>query len=95
MNLSDLISANPEINVTVKAIDLWDFGELIATQAVRIFIEKNEERIYSRQDVISKFKICSATLWRWEKNKLITSKKIRNRSFYSESDIKKLMHKEG
>lgn len=94
MDIERIIKEYPDITLSVKVGDLLDFGQSIATNAVKTFIEQHDEKIFSRTELIEKFKICSATLWRWEKLKLITSKKIGNRSFYSESDIKKLMDKE-
>jgi len=85
----------PDLSITLNGGALKSFGEEIAKKAVQNFIERKDERIFNRNEVIEKFKICSATLWRWEKNGLIESKKIGNRSFYSESEIKRLMSKEG
>ena len=90
MNLEQLIKENPNLNLTVRAGELLEFGQRIANDAVQTFIQKHDEKVYSRQDVIEKFKICSATLWRWEKMNLIECKKIGNRSFYPESEIKRL-----
>jgi hypothetical protein len=71
------------------------FGQDIADRAVKSYIEKHDEKVYSRNDVIEKFKICSATLWRWEKNGLIEGKKIGNRSFFAESEINRLVGQKG
>jgi hypothetical protein len=90
MTLEQLIKENPDLNLTVKAGELFEFGQTIANNTVKTFLQKHDEKVYSRNDVIEKFKICSATLWRWEKMGLIECKKIGNRSFYPESEIKRL-----
>lgn len=90
-----LIKEHPGLNLTINAGDLKSFGEEIANNAVKTFIERKDERIFNRNEVIERFKICSATLWRWEKYGLIESRKIGNRSFYPESEIKRLLSKEG
>jgi len=93
--LNKLIKENPNINITIKAEELMTFGQSIVDRAIKSYINKHDEKVYSRNDVIKKFKICSATLWRWEKNGLIEGKKIGNRSFYSESEIKRLIGQKG
>lgn len=90
MNIENLIKENPGINITVNAGQLREFGQSIADRAVKTFIEKKNEKVYTRNEVVEKFKICSATLWRWDKLGLIESKKIGNRVFYPESEIKRL-----
>ena len=91
MYIEQIIKENPNINITVNAVELMEFGQGIADRAVRKYIEKHDERAYTRNEVIEKFSICSATLWRWDKMGLIESKKIGNRLFYPESEVKRLL----
>jgi hypothetical protein len=95
MNIESLLKENPCINITINAGDLLTFGQSIATQTANTILEKHDEKVYSRDEVIEKFHICSATLWRWDKLGLINSKKIGNRRFYAESEIKQLMNEKG
>lgn len=95
MTIENLIKENPGINLTVKAGELLEFGQNIADRAVKTFLQKHDEKVYTRNEVIEKFKICSATLWRWDKLNLIESKKIGNRVYYSESEIKRLTSMKG
>lgn len=95
MTIENLIKENPGINITVKAGELMEFGNSIADRAVKTYINKHDEKVYSRKDVVQKFGICEATLWRWEKMNLINSKKIGNRVFYPESEIKRLLTQKG
>jgi hypothetical protein len=95
MFLEQIINVNPGINITVNAGELLEFGNSIADRTVKTFLQKHEEKVYTRNEVIEKFKICSATLWRWDKMNLIESKKIGNRVFYPESEIKRLTSMKG
>lgn len=95
MYLEQMIKENPGINITVKAGELLEFGQNIADRAVKTYIEKKDEKVYSRKEVVQKFGICEATLWRWHKLNLIESKKIGNRVFYAESEIKRLTSQKG
>jgi len=95
MDIKEVIKDNPNINITVNASDLLAFGESIATQTAQSVIQNTDEKVYTRNEVIQKFDICSATLWRWDKLNLINSKKIGNRRFYSESEIKRLTTQKG
>ncbi len=90
MNIENLFKENPNINITVNASDLLTFGQSIATLTANSILEKHNEKVFTREEVIEKFHICSATLWRWNKLGLIHSKKIGKRQYYAESEIKKI-----
>ncbi|MFC2110860.1 MerR family transcriptional regulator [Bacteroidota bacterium] len=90
-DLNEFIKNYPNVNVTIKASDLLEFGQSIAITTAQTVLSKYDEKIYTRQEVIQKFNICSATLWRWDKMGLINGKKIGNRRYYSESEIKQLV----
>lgn len=90
MNLDELIKQYSNINITIKASDLLEFGQQIADRAVKTYIEQKDEKVFSRKEVVQKFGICEATLWRWERMNLIECKKIGSRNFYPESEIKRL-----
>ena len=95
MNIQKLISENPGINLTVTAGDLLQFGQSIVTQTAKTILDNQDEKIYTRDEVIQKFNVCSATLWRWDKLGLINGKKIGNRRYYPESEIKRLTGQKG
>ncbi len=95
MQLKEIIKDNPGINLTINSGELLEFGESIADRAVKTFLQKHDEKVYSRQQVMQKFGICSASLWRYGKMGLIESKKIGNRVFYPESEIKRLTGQKG
>jgi predicted DNA-binding transcriptional regulator AlpA len=95
MTIENLIKENPGINLTVKAGELMEFGNSIADRTAKTILLKHDEKVYSRKEVVQKFGICEASLWRWGKIGLIESKKIGNRVFYPESEIKRLTSLKG
>lgn len=94
MELSELIKENPGINLTVNARDLMSFAQSIADTTAKIIIEKKDEKLFTRKEIIKKFNVCSTTLWRWDKLGIVNGKKIGNRRYYPESEIKALVGKE-
>jgi hypothetical protein len=87
MELTKIIQEHPEINITVKGSDLLNYGLTIAKETAKEIIDKKEEKLYTRTEIMDKFDVCSTTLWRWDKLGIITSKKIGNRKYYPESQI--------
>ena len=63
--------------------------------AIKSYVEKKNEKVYSRQQVIQKFGICEATLWRWGKMGIIEPIKMGNRVFYPENEINRIVTKKG
>jgi len=90
MDIYEVIKNNPLINITLKGEDLQTFAKKFADEFAQQTNNKTD-KLYSRSEVQDKFKICSTTLWRWDSLGLIKSKKIGNRRYYSESEIKRLI----
>ena len=91
MNLYELCkNSDSRINLTVCISDLLLFGETIAAAAVKEVLERHEEKMYSIDEVAEKFNVSDTTLWRWSKQGLITRKKIGNRIYYPETEIRRL-----
>ena len=90
MDIKSLIKKNPNINITVNASDLLEFGNTIASQTAKEVLEKKEEKLYTRSEVIKLFDVSPATIWRWTKLGLIQSKRIGQRVYYPESEILRL-----
>ena len=91
MNLSELIKEHPTMNFTVTGNDLLQFGNEIASLAAQRALSDNQVKLFTRNQVIDQFNVCSATLWRWDKLGLIKGKKVGHRKYYAESDIKQLL----
>ena len=83
---------NNESNISISILvsDLLLFGERIAEVTAKSVLERHEEKMYTRDEVAEKFKVSDTTLWRWQNQGLITRKKIGNRVYYPETEIKKL-----
>jgi hypothetical protein len=95
MTIENLIKENPGINLTVNAGELMEFGQNIATQTANEILENHREKLYTAKEFEDSFNVCPATRWRWDKMGLIRSKKIGNRIYYPESEIKRLMSEKG
>ncbi|MBN1115793.1 MAG: hypothetical protein JXA77_01205 [Bacteroidales bacterium] len=93
--IENLINENPEISITLKGGDLLGLVESASDRTLKKFLEKNDEKVYTRNDVIEKFDISPATLWRWEKMRLIQCRKIGKRNYYPESEIKRVLSIKG
>jgi len=88
MDITNIIEKHPEISVTVTADDLKEFGQSVAEQAAAAILDKQEDRLFTREEVIRQLKVSSATLWRWNRLGILPAKKIGNKVFYSENTIK-------
>ena len=84
-----MIANGNNIHIALTAKELREFGENIANEVIKNYSLK----VYTRDEVIEKFNVCSATLWRWDKEGFIQSKKISGRRYYTEADINKCMKK--
>ncbi|TDO05439.1 helix-turn-helix transcriptional regulator [Sunxiuqinia elliptica] len=88
-------SENSNISITVKFSELMEWGQYVATTTASIILKNKKDKVYQRQEVIDKFNICSATLWRWEKMGLIKGKRIGNRVFFAEGEVSRLLEQKG
>ena len=90
MKIEEMVKDHQNISITVDVSALMEFGDGIASRVVKKMLANLEEKLNTRAEVIKRFDICSATLWRWDKMGLIHGKKIGNRRYYPESEIKRL-----
>jgi hypothetical protein len=93
MELQDLIQNNPSVNITISGQDLLDYGHEIARTIAEEILTRKDEKLYTAGEVEEMFNICSATRWRWGKTGLLKSRKIGNRIYYPEGNIKELISK--
>lgn len=91
MNITELLQQHPNVTISVTGTDLTEFANNVASNTAKAILDKQEEKLYTRNEVIELFGTSPATLWRWSKNGLIKPKKIGGKVFYSESEIKKLV----
>jgi len=83
------------ISININVSDLLLFGERIAEMTAKSVLERHEEKMYTGEEVSEKFKVSDTTLWRWHKEGIIKRKKIGNRIYYPETEIKRLCHIKG
>lgn len=93
MIFEELIKKGTNINITVGTTELFQFGKQIAFDTAEAILEKYNEKLYTRKEVLEKYKICSATLWRWQKLGLIEYEYKGNRIYYPASGLKNLSNK--
>lgn len=77
-------------NYTISWEELKNLVLLIVEETGNQNFKKVEEKLYTREEVLSKFQICPATLCTWQKNGIIIPKKLGNRVYYPESEINRL-----
>jgi hypothetical protein len=91
MSYDEIIrNGTSNVNVTLTSEQLKEFAEMVATATVNQVLDQREEKIYTREEIFKMFPICSTTLNKWQKNGTIRYRKIGNRVFYPESEIKRL-----
>lgn len=91
MDIAKLIQENPTINITVNASDLMEFSQSLARQTAQETLKNKKEKLLTRKEVIEKFQIAEATIWRWTKHKIIEAKKVGGRVYYPESEIQRVL----
>lgn len=91
MDIAKLIQENPSINITINAQDLLEFSTSLACKTVQEFINSKNEKFLTRSELIERFQVSEATLWRWTKHKIIHSKRVGGRVYYPESEVNRLI----
>ena len=90
MELKNIFENYPDLNLTIRSQDLKEFASTLIQNASTEFLQKYREKVYTRKEVMTKFNVSSATLWRWDKNGLINSIQVGGKKFYPESEIRRL-----
>ena len=90
-NLQKLIENNPDINLTIKASELKEFAQIIAAKTASAILEKQQEKLYTRKEVLEKFQISEATLCRWYNHGEINKIRVGGRIMYSETEIQRII----
>ena len=94
MNLHTLLSEHPQVSITVSGKDLAEFARTVADEAAEAVLQRQDEKLYTRQEVIELLGVSSATLWRWDRTGILKAKRIGNKVFYTANDLKEIT-KEG
>lgn len=91
MDLNEIFKyKESNISFSISAVDLMSFAKTLAEQTAKEILERYDEKMFTREEVCAKFDVSETTLWRWSKDGIINRKKIGNRIYYSETEIKRL-----
>lgn len=89
MSIKEIIDTNPNIMLIISAADLKEFAlELLAEWEK---VSTQPEKYLTIAETAKKYGISESTLYRWSKIGYLPKVKLGGKSFYSESDIIKLM----
>ena len=97
MNL-ELLTQNPDlakdITLQLKGSDLLSFANELANQTAkqteaRIQAQNKPDQLLTRSQVSEKLRVTLSTLWRWEKQGILTPIRIGSKVRYRLSDVEK------
>ncbi len=100
--LIELARTCPDVTISVKASDLLEAGRTIKEELLQeLNTNRPEERVpeneqfLSREETMEKFKISSATIWRWKKCGYLVPVKVGSLDRYRLSDINAILIRKG
>ena len=92
----------PGITVSVQLSDLIEAGRTLKDEILEELRANQEdhpsaasEQLLSREETMEKFRISSATIWRWKKCGYLVPIKVGSMDRYRLSDINNLLAKKG
>ena len=92
----------PGITVSVQLSDLIEVGRTLKDEILEELRANQEDRplpaseqLLSREETMEKFRISSATIWRWKKCGYLVPVKVGSMDRYRLSDINNLLAKKG
>ena len=89
MDLLELITKNPSINITVSGQDLLKFHQDIALKEAQKAITGYKEKKLTRRETWKELGICDTTLWNWDRLGLIVGFKTGGKKYYLESEVRR------
>lgn len=102
VDIIELATQCPDLTISVKASDLLSAGRKIKEELLEeLKTERPEpqvpedEVLLSREETMEKFRISSATIWRWKKNGYLIPVKVGSMDRYRLSDINAILAKKG
>lgn len=102
VNIIELATQCPDITISIKASDLLTAGRTLKDEILEELRANQEDRplpaseqLLSREETMEKFKISSATIWRWKKCGYLVPVKVGSMDRYRLSDINALLAKKG
>ena len=102
VNIIELATQCPDITISIKASDLLTAGRTLKDEILEELRANQEDRpsaaseqLLSREETMEKFRISSATIWRWKKCGYLVPVKVGSMDRYRLSDINALLAKKG
>lgn len=102
VNIIELATQCPDITISIKASDLLTVGRTLKDEILEELRANQEDRplpaseqLLSREETMEKFRISSATIWRWKKCGYLVPIKVGSMDRYRLSDINNLLAKKG
>ena len=102
VNIIELATQCPDITISIKASDLLTVGRTLKDEILEELRANQEDRslpaseqLLSREETMEKFRISSATIWRWKKCGYLVPLKVGSMDRYRLSDINALLAKKG
>ena len=102
VNIIELATQCPDITISIKASDLLEAGRIFKEEIIDELKANQDERpvpssdqLLSREETMEKFRISSATIWRWKKCGYLVPIKVGSMDRYRLSDINALLAKKG
>lgn len=102
VNIIELATQCPDITISIKASDLLEAGRIFKEEILDELKANQDERpaptsdqLLSREETMEKFRISSATIWRWKKCGYLVPIKVGSMDRYRLSDINDLLAKKG
>ena len=102
VNIIELATQCPDITISIKASDLLAAGRTLKDEILEELRANQEDRpsatseqLLSREETMEKFRISSATIWRWKKCGYLVPVKVGSMDRYRLSDINALLAQKG
>lgn len=90
MNISEIISNNPQINLTISGSELQYFAETLIRKGLQQDIHRNQ-KLYTAKEAQKILRVSAPTLWRKEKAGLFRPTLIGGKKMYTQSEIDRIL----
>ncbi len=95
-DLFDFISnGKNNIKLEITSEDLRNFANELISRAIHevaaVTNGENDEKLLSREEVMSMCGVCLATLWHWNRKGYLKAIKVGNKVRYRLSDVKRIL----
>ena len=89
MAIRDIIQSGTNTLLLVSPADLQEFALCVIDEYTKASLPV-EEKCYSRKEFAKRKGVTISTLWRWEKQGILKGKRVGQKVYYRDSDLKEL-----